>query len=70
MLGIWGVVFQLTYVGVLDFALQRVGTSYRMYDGVLCGKRCWGYGVLGVYDVGDMGCWGCMMLGIWGVGGV
>ena len=31
---------------------------------------CWGYGMLGMWDVGDVGCSGCGMLGMWDVGDV
>ena len=28
---------------------------------------CSGCGMFGMWDVGDVGCWGCGMLGIWDV---
>ena len=31
---------------------------------------CWGCGMLGMWDVGDVGCWRCGVLGMWDIGDI
>ena len=38
----------------------------RVFDFDCCPYvECWGYCMLGMCDVQDVGCWGCGMLGMW-----